>query len=133
MVNNLFKEKGLNLMEKRVILKKDDTLLEVVAGNNPVEGYEVLEEKTADSSTEKHVPFIEETADGYLVKVGETTAHPMTEEHWIQFIELTVGDRVYRKYLNPGDAPEASFQVEKSDEVFVREYCNLHGLWKGTK
>jgi superoxide reductase len=120
-------------MKKRVILKNEDTLLEVVQGNGTVEGYEVLDEKTADAATEKHVPYIEETAEGYLVKVGENTPHPMTEAHWINFIELTVGDNVYRRYLNPGDAPEAEFKVEKSDEVFAREYCNLHGLWKGTK
>lgn len=116
-----------------VLLKKDDILLEVVAGQGKVEGYEVLEEKTADSSTEKHVPFIIETEKGYLVKVGETVDHPMTDAHWIQFIELTVGDRVYRKYLNPTDKPEASFEVEKGKNVVAREYCNLHGLWKSSK
>lgn len=118
-------------MANNVILKKDNVLVEVITGETLIEGFEVLEEKTADSSTEKHVPFIVETSNGYLVKVGETTEHPMTEVHWIQFIELTVGDRVYRKYLNPGDKPEAAFDVEKAEGVFAREYCNLHGLWKG--
>jgi superoxide reductase len=94
---------------------------------------EKLEEKSADSSTEKHVPFIIEEEDGYLVKVGENTAHPMTEEHFIQWIELTVGTRVYRKELKPGDAPEAKFKTCKYDKVEAREYCNLHGLWKGSK
>ena len=51
---------------------------------------EKMEEKSADSSTEKHVPFIIEEEDGYLVKVGENAAHPMTEEHFIQWIELIV-------------------------------------------
>ena len=32
----------------------------------PVENMEKLEEKTADSSTEKHVPFIVEEEDGYF-------------------------------------------------------------------
>ena len=44
-----------------------------------------------------------------------------------------MGNRVYRKYLSPTDKPEASFEVEKGDVVVAREYCNLHGLWKGTK
>lgn len=120
-------------MAKRNILKKDDTIIEILLGDGGVEGYEVLEEKTADSTTEKHVPYIEETAEGYLVKVGEATAHPMVEAHYIQFIELTVGDRVYKKYLKPGDAPEAEFKVEKAAKVSTREYCNLHGLWAGEK
>ena len=115
------------------IFKKDGILVELIAGETVLEGFEALEEKTADSSTEKHVPFIIETENGYLVKVGETVDHPMTEAHWIQFIELTVGNRVYRKYLSPTDKPEASFEVEKGDVVVAREYCNLHGLWKGTK
>ncbi|TDT70623.1 superoxide reductase [Hypnocyclicus thermotrophus] len=95
---------------------------------------EFLEEKTADSSTEKHVPFIEEIEDGYVVRVGENTAHPMTEEHYITMIELVVDGKVYRKNLTPNDKPEAKFIVEKSNEVlYAREYCNLHGLWKGLK
>ena len=48
-----------------LLLKKDDILLEVVAGTTTVDGFEVLEEKTADSSTEKHVPFIIETENGF--------------------------------------------------------------------
>jgi superoxide reductase len=116
-------------MKKLDIAKKDDALCEVILGE--VAGLEKLEEKTADSTQEKHVPFIKETADGYLVKVGETTDHPMTEEHYIQFIELVAGDSVYRKYLKPGDKPEAEFKVEKASDVYAREYCNLHGLWKG--
>lgn len=120
-------------MAKNLILKKDNVLLEVLAGEAVLEGFEVLEEKTADSSTEKHVPFIIETENGYLVKVGETVEHPMTEAHWIQFIELTAGSRVYRKELRPNDKPEAYFEVEKTQGVFAREYCNLHGLWRGEK
>lgn len=116
-------------MKKLDIAKKGDALIEILLGET--DSFEKLEEKTADSSQEKHVPFIEEVADGYLVKVGETTNHPMTEEHYIQFIELVAGDRVYRKYLNPGDKPEAEFKIDKSSDVYAREYCNLHGLWKG--
>ena len=47
-----------------------------------------MEEKTADKTVEKHVPFIEKTTDGYKVRIGENAAHPMTEEHYIQWIEL---------------------------------------------
>lgn len=86
------------------------------------------EEKTEDSSTEKHVPFIEEIDGGFKVKVGENTTHPMTEEHHIEWIELIADGIVYRKHLKSGEAPEATFMV-KADEVNAREYCNLHGLW----
>lgn len=89
-----------------------------------------MEEKTADTSVEKHVPFIEKTADGYKVKVGQSAAHPMLEEHFIQWIELIVDDYVLRKTLKPGDAPEAEFQVKEGTKVSAREYCNVHGHWK---
>ncbi len=115
-------------MAKFEIYKDGDNLVEVLHG----EATSPLKELTADGKTEKHVPFIQEIEDGYLVKVGEEMDHPMSEEHWIEFIELIVdGDKVYRKYLTPQDKPEAVFKVEKSDNVIAREYCNLHGLWRG--
>ena len=89
----------------------------------------LLEEKNADSATEKHVPLIEKIENGYKVTVG-STLHPMTEEHYIQWIELQADGKVYKAFLKPGDAPSAEFCVEGST-VSAREYCNLHGLWKG--
>jgi superoxide reductase len=92
------------------------------------EPMKLQEEKTADSSTEKHVPMIEKIDGGFKVTVG-STLHPMTEEHSIQWIELIADGKVYRQNLKPGDAPVAEFCVEAS-EVSAREFCNLHGLWK---
>ena len=57
-------------------------------------------------------------------------AHPMEEKHYIEWIQLIADGRAYRKFLNPGDTPEADFEVSAA-KVAVREYCNLHGLWKG--
>jgi len=93
----------------------------------------LLQEKTADSATEKHVPLIEKTADGYIVTVG-STLHPMTAEHWINWIELIVDGVVLRKELSPGDEPKAVFPYSgEGKNISAREYCNLHGLWKGEK
>lgn len=88
-------------------------------------------EKTADSSTEKHVPVIEKIEGGFKVTVG-STLHPMVEEHYIQWIELIAGDKVYTEFLSPGMKPEAVFMVE-AQAVEAREYCNLHGHWKSGK
>ncbi len=90
-----------------------------------------LDEKTADTSTEKHVPFVKREGNKYVVKVGENTAHPMEEKHFIEWIELTVDGTVYKQFLKPGDAPEAVFEVAEGKEVSAREFCNIHGLWKG--
>lgn len=90
---------------------------------------ELLEEKTADAATEKHVPVIEKIDGGYKVKVG-SVPHPMLEEHFIEWIELLADGKAYRQFLEPGAEPEAVFNVE-ADSVSAREHCNVHGLWKG--
>ncbi len=84
---------------------------------------------TTDAATEKHVPVIETIEGGYKVVVGSVT-HPMLEEHYIQWIELVTENTVLRKFLKPGEAPEAVFLTEEKT-IYAREYCNLHGLWKG--
>jgi len=99
---------------------------ELVCCGQPME---VLDEKTADAATEKHVPVIQKIDGGYKVTVG-STLHPMEEKHYIEWIELLADGKAYRQFLNPGDAPEAEFGVQ-ADSVSVREHCNVHGLWKG--
>ena len=89
----------------------------------------LLKENTTDAATEKHVPVIEKVDGGYKVKVG-SAPHPMEEKHYIEWIQLLAGETSYRKFLAPGQAPEAVFHVEAKD-VSAREYCNIHGLWKG--
>ncbi len=91
---------------------------------------ELLEEKTADFVNEKHVPIVEEADGGVLVKVG-STKHPMLENHYIAFIEVVTEKHVMRVELKPGDEPEAFFPVKKEDVLYAREWCNVHGLWKG--
>lgn len=89
-----------------------------------------LEAKTKDTSVEKHVPYVEETDNGVLVKIGQNEDHPMTEEHHIKFIEVHTKDMVLKAELKPGDAPQAEFPVKKEDIVKAREWCNVHGLWE---
>jgi superoxide reductase len=80
------------------------------------------------ASVEKHVPVIEKTKNGYKVKIG-SVEHPMLPEHYIQFIELVADKKSYIKFLEPGQKPEAEFCIS-AEKVIVREFCNLHGLWK---
>lgn len=89
-----------------------------------------MEEGTSDGAAEKHVPVIEKIEGGYKVKVG-SVEHPMTDAHYIEWIELVCEQcgKVQRKHLKAGDKPEAVFKSD-SDKVTAREYCNLHGLWK---
>jgi len=90
----------------------------------------LIVENTTDAAREKHVPVIEKIADGYKVSVG-SVLHPMIDVHYIEWIELDADGQVFRKYLKPGDTPMAIFNVS-AENVTAREYCNIHGLWKGT-
>jgi len=89
---------------------------------------ELLEEQTAPAAEEKHVPVIEKVDGGFKVTVG-SSPHPMTDRHWIEWIDLIADGKTYRQFLDPGDKPEAVFCVD-AKEVSAREHCNLHGLWK---
>jgi len=90
----------------------------------------LMEENTVDAALEKHVPVIEKQEGGkILVKVGEVE-HPMTEEHYIEWIEASSNKETCKKFLKPGDKPRAEFYLGNIKEFTARAYCNLHGLWK---
>ena len=88
----------------------------------------LLEEKTENEGKEKHVPIIEKTDTGVKVKVG-SVPHPMEEKHFIEWIEILADGNSCRKFLKPGQAPEAEFKTTAAN-VTARIFCNLHDLWK---
>lgn len=89
----------------------------------------LMVENTVDAAKEKHVPVVEKADGGFRVKVG-SVPHPMEEKHYIEWVEIMADGKVYRQFLKPGDKPEAFFRIE-ANSVTPREYCNIHGLWKG--
>ena len=99
---------------------------ELICCGEPMKLYE---ENTVDAAVEKHVPVFEKDGEKIDVKVGSVT-HPMEDAHYIEWIEIISNDKAYRQFLKPGQKAEARFLVEGSDDMTVREYCNLHGLWK---
>jgi len=99
---------------------------ELVCCGQPME---LLAAKTADEGKEKHVPVIEKIDGGIKVKIG-SVPHPMEEKHHIEWIEVIADGKAYRQFLNAGDTPEAVFNVS-AKTITAREYCNIHGLWKG--
>jgi len=87
------------------------------------ENMKLMKENSVDASLEKHVPVI----NGKKVLVG-SVAHPMTEEHYIEWIEAESDKgEIAKVFLKPNQAPEASFSFKP---IKARAYCNLHGLWK---
>lgn len=90
----------------------------------------LMKENTVDAAVEKHVPEVTKDGDKLTVKVG-SVAHPMEEKHYIEWIDVMVGDVCLTKILKPGDAPEHTFCLcGLEGDISVRAYCNLHGLWK---
>ena len=89
-----------------------------------------LKAGSVDASQEKHVPVYHKEGNKIVVSVG-SVSHPMSEEHYIEWIALVTNNGNQRKVLSPSDKPEAIFYVDEKDEVKeVYAYCNLHGLWK---
>ena len=86
------------------------------------------EENTVDAAKEKHVPVVEKTKGGVLVKVG-SVEHPMIDTHYIEWIEVHTDKKVYRKNLKPGDKPQTEFILDE-EVLHAREYCNIHRLWR---
>jgi len=100
---------------------------ELVCCGQPME---LLPEKTADVGREKHVPVVGKTDKGIRVKVGDIP-HPMEEKHYIEWIEIITDGGSYRKFLKPGDKPEAEFEI-RPQKAAAREYCSIHRLWKSS-
>ena len=97
------------------------------------EPMEYLEAKKQDSEFgEKHVPVFSKTDDkGEEVRVG-AQLHPMTKEHYIQFIEtISEGkNRAELQYFSPEDEPIMLLK-DKLGINSARAFCNIHGLWSG--
>ena len=88
---------------------------------------ELQQEKTTDAGREKHVPVVEKTAKGIIVKIG-SVPHPMEEKHYIEWVEVRAGEKICIKGFKPGEKPEAEFPVADTG-LKVRAFCNVHGLW----
>jgi len=88
----------------------------------------LLAEKMKDIGLEKHVPVMEKAGNKVKVKVG-SVPHPMEQNHYIEWIEVIADDKIYRKFLKPGEKPEAEFEIT-AEKLEAREYCTIHGLWK---
>jgi len=101
------------------------------AGNLVCCGMEMvlMEENSIDAANEKHIPVIEKTENGIIVKVG-TIDHPMTDEHYIEWIEVINGPYSQKEFLKPNNKPQAESYVPFNENLIARPYCNLHKLWK---
>ena len=89
---------------------------------------EELIPNTVEASGEKHKPVASVENGVVTVAVG-SVAHPMVDEHSIEWVYVETERGGQRKALKPGEAPEVKFLVGDDKPVAVYAYCNLHGLW----
>ena len=83
---------------------------------------------STDAAVEKHVPDV--MVDGDLVKVAVgSVEHPMTEEHYIEFVFVQGEKGGQMHCFAPGEKPEWTFSMQGDVAKEVYAYCNLHGLW----
>lgn len=91
---------------------------------------EKIEPCTVDAAREKHLPVYTQNGNIVHVKVG-SVEHPMTDEHYIEWVSIQTKYGNQRRCLKPNGKPEVDFALVDGDEVqAVYAYCNLHGLWK---
>ena len=118
--------------------------------------------QSANWEEEKHVPVIkcpdEVKAGEYFdvkISVGEAIAHPNTTEHHIRWIKLYIkpetdaflhqvglfefnshGESVQGANEGPvwtNHQATCSIKTEASGTLYALAYCNIHGVWKGSK
>ena len=85
---------------------------------------------TSDGAQEKHVPVYNVNGETVTVSVG-AAEHPMTSEHYIEWVCVESEEGLQFKKLNSDASPHVSFSLSKGDKVkAVYAFCNLHSLWK---
>lgn len=118
--------------------------------------------QSADWKKEKHAPVIEAPekikkgeAATVKVSVGKEISHPNTTAHHIRWIEVyflpggekfpcQIGKFEFTSHGESGQGPDTStvytapevnlaFKTEKSGAILASSYCNIHGLWQGSK
>ncbi len=93
---------------------------------------ELLEPKNnEDLTTEKHSPKINKYENKTIITLEN---HPMEDEHYIMFIQAQTEDKnnVFIKYFYPQNKAEMEILNNISIDEAI-SYCNIHGLYKGTK
>ena len=95
-----------------------------------LEGWKELIPGSVDAAQEKHVPIVTKKCKQVKVDVG-SVAHPMSEEHLIEWVAIETEQGYQVKYLTAESSPVASFSLADGDKLkAVYAYCNLHGLWR---
>lgn len=109
-----------------IIVKVKDSGVLVVCCGEPMQE---LKANTTEAATEKHIPVLSISEDKVDVTIGEIL-HPMTNEHFIEFVLLVTNLGYKINHLKPNNEPKTTFALERGEKVLnCYAYCNLHSLW----
>jgi superoxide reductase len=111
--------------------------------------------QTADWKVEKHAPIIKcpdrvRAGEFFEVElsVGKEIPHPNTLEHHIAWIDLyfqpeggkfpiQIGHLAFTAHgeseVYTAPAVKVEMRVDKPGALYALSYCNIHGLWEGSK
>lgn len=109
-----------------IIIKLHDSKVPVICCG---EKMEELIPNTKDAAIEKHIPVMKPVEGGVEVSVG-STLHPMTEEHYIEWIYVETKQGSWIKYFSPEQDSTYLLPITEEEIKTVYAYCNLHGLWQ---
>lgn len=127
----IIKSQGEIIMSVKIYHCKEcgRTLLTIKEGTKDEFPMKELKAFAVEGAREKHIPVFE-VKDGIVdVNVGSID-HPMSEEHYIEYVVLETNQGNSVKMLKPGEKPHVRFALVEGEEVVhVYAYCNLHGLW----
>ncbi len=90
-----------------------------------------LDESNQSGAVETHLPVVEKTDKGVKISVG-SKLHANAEGHYIYWIEVIKGKKQIIHFLDHSDETVVELPCPdcKPEDIRVREYCNLHGLWE---
>ena len=91
---------------------------------------QLLDPGTTEGAGEKHIPVYELEGNTVHVTVG-SVEHPMTADHYIEWVCLETEHGIQYAHLDHNDEPRAKFAICDGDEVrAVYAFCYQHSLWK---
>ena len=109
-----------------IVTKVIDKKVPVICCGEPMKE---LVPNTTEAAVEKHKPVVKVSGNKVTIQVG-SVEHPMTEEHYIEFVAVEFNDRDGIIHLKPNQKPIVELQLKEGQEIKkVYAYCNLHGLW----
>ncbi len=113
----------------QMVMKIKNTGASLICCGKPMLEIEPMTSKD-EMMNEKHIPEYAYLNNVLRVWVGEIP-HPMTDEHYIEWILVETNKGYHMKKLKVDRSAEATFKLEEDEKpLAIYTYCNIHSLWE---